>query len=480
MTSTTSTGRDGLWSPERRALTLGLVLTITLVAFESLAISTVMPIVADELGDRHLYGWVFSAFFLGSLLGIILVGGLVDRGGLVPPFLLGLGLFAIGLVAGGLAPSMPVLVAARFVQGLGAGAIPPIAYVAIGRSLPERLRPPMFAMLSTAWVLPGVIGPALAGVVGEHLGWRWVFLGLLPMIALAGALTVSALAQIRRGTANGAGGDADAAASAAARVRSLLPAALVVTLGAALATAGLTEASLVPGGPLLLIGILLFVPAFRRLTPPGTLRAARGLPAAVLLRGILTFTFFCVDAFVPLALRDWRGTSASIAGIALTAATLSWTAGSWIQARRHERLGTRRFVRTGFAIVGLGILGFTVVLFPQVPLWVAILMWGVTGLGMGLSYAPLSLTVLAEAPRGEEGAATSGLQLSDVLGTALGTGVGGALIAATDNAGLSLAAGLAAIFAVSTATAVVGTLLTTRLPGPRPLPRRAVPEQQAA
>ena len=92
---------------------------------------------------------------------------------------------------------MPMLVGARFIQGLGAGAIPPIAYVAIGRSLPEPLRPRMFATLSTAWVLPGVIGPAIAGVVGEAFGWRLVFLGLLPLIAIAGALTLRAVSRGR-------------------------------------------------------------------------------------------------------------------------------------------------------------------------------------------------------------------------------------------------------------------------------------------
>ncbi len=126
-----------------------------------------MPIVADELGGLELYGWVFSAFFLGSLIGIVVVGGAIDRGGLAVPFAVGLGLFAIGLLIGGLAPSMPILVGARFLQGLGAGTIQPIAYVAIGRTLPESLRPRMFATLSTAWVLPGVIGPAIAGTVGE-------------------------------------------------------------------------------------------------------------------------------------------------------------------------------------------------------------------------------------------------------------------------------------------------------------------------
>ena len=96
---------------------------------------------------------------------------------------------------------MQVLVGARFVQGLGAGTIQPIAYVAIGRTLPESLRPRMFATLSTAWVLPGVIGPAIAGSVGETVGWRFVFLGLLPLIALAGALTLGAARTRSRGRA---------------------------------------------------------------------------------------------------------------------------------------------------------------------------------------------------------------------------------------------------------------------------------------
>ena len=101
-----------------------------------------------------------------------------------PPFLGGLGLFAIGLLIGGLAP-MQVLVLARFIQGLGAGAIPPVAYVAIARSMPEELRPRMFAWLSTAWALPGVMGPAIAGIVGDTIGWRAVFLGLLPLVVVA-------------------------------------------------------------------------------------------------------------------------------------------------------------------------------------------------------------------------------------------------------------------------------------------------------
>jgi MFS family permease len=102
------------------------------------------------------------------------------------------------------------------------------------------------------------------------------------------------------------------------------------------------------------LGLALLLPAFRSLTPAGTLRVAAGLPAAVFLRGLLTFTFFGVDAYVPLMLHDWRGTTVAFAGIALTAATLSWTTGSWIQARRQERWGARRLVTLGFVTVTVG------------------------------------------------------------------------------------------------------------------------------
>jgi MFS family permease len=183
----------GLWSPRHRLLTTGLVLTVTLVAFEALAVVTVMPIVANELRGIGLYGWAFSSFFLGNLLGIVIVGGIIDRGGLLRPYAAGLAVFAIGLVACGLAPTMELLVAGRFLQGIGAGAIPPVAYVCIGRVLPERLRPTMFATLSTAWVVPGLAGPAIGAVIAAVAGWRYVFLGLLPLVVLAAALTIPAI-----------------------------------------------------------------------------------------------------------------------------------------------------------------------------------------------------------------------------------------------------------------------------------------------
>src|ERR1700744_5011729 len=129
----------GLWAPQRRALTTGLVLTITFVASEALAVVTVMPVVARDLGGLRLYGWVFSGFMLGSVIGIVAAGREADRRGPAVPFVAGVVLFGSGLALAGLAPSMGVLVAGRVLQGLGAGAAPSVAYAVIGRSLPEVL-----------------------------------------------------------------------------------------------------------------------------------------------------------------------------------------------------------------------------------------------------------------------------------------------------------------------------------------------------
>jgi MFS family permease len=446
--------RGGLWSPGRRSLTVGLVLTITLVAFEALAVSTIMPIVARELHGIELYGWVFTAFMLGSLIGIVLAGGLIDRRGLGGPFAVGIGLFAIGLIIGGLAPSMEVLVGARFLQGLGAGTVPPIAYVAIGRSLPEHLRPQMFATLSTAWVLPGVLGPALAGIVGEAVGWRWVFLGLLPLIVISSAIAFPSVRRI---------GPDPSDTPNAATLRERAPLAVVVAVGTGLLLAGLTS-----GEPALLailgvLGTALAIFALRRLTPAGTLRAARGLPTAVLMRGIITFAFFAVDAYVALALVEWRGLRPAEAGIALTAATISWTAGSWTQARYSSRYAPERFVRAGLLVLVAGLATFAVVLLPEVSPLVAIPTLALAGYAMGLAYSPLALIVLREAPTAEQGRASAAISLTDSLGTALGTGVTGALVAASVRGAGDPAIGLALGFGVAVAVALLGVAIGGRL-----------------
>jgi MFS family permease len=444
---------DGLWSPARRPLTVGLVLTITLVAAEALAVSTAMPVVAHDLGAPELYGVVFSAFLVGSLVGIVLAGSLIDARGVVLPFVLGLTLFATGLVLAGAAVSMPMLIAARLIQGIGGGAIPPIAYVAIGRSLPARLRPQMFATLSTAWILPGIFGPAIAGIVTEALNWRWIFFGLLPVLAVSGTMAYRGLSRLREG----------APQSGASSTRSRIRDGVVVGVGVALLTTGLTAESPELMGLLVIPGVLMATWAFLRLVPPGTVTSARGYPTAVLLRGLLTFAFFTVDAYVSLLLIDVRGWTPTAAGLALTGATVSWTMGSWTQARLSSRFAHETFVRFGFPVVALGIGGLALILLPDVPAWLAVPIFAVAGYGMGLTYAQFALIVLRDVPAEAQGEVTAGLTLSDVVGTALGTSLAAALVHASVTAGLGPGPGIGYAIAAGTVAALVGWLLSPRL-----------------
>ena len=444
---------DGLWSPARRPLTLGLVLTITLVAAEALAVSTAMPIVARELGGIELYGLVFSAFLVGSLLGIVLAGTLIDRRGVVFPFVLGMSLFAIGLALAGAAVSMPMLIGARLIQGIGGGAIPTIAYVAIGRSLPDHLRPQMFATMSTAWILPGVFGPAIAGIVAEAFNWRWIFLGLLPLILVSGAMAYRGLRGLQQPRAG------DRGSSGGARIRD----GLILGGGVALLTTGLAGDS-----PALIFGLgglgfAITVWAFTRLAPPGTLRARRGYPTAILLRGVLTFAFFTIDTYVALLLVEVRGWSAAAAGIALTAATVSWTVGSWTQARLSVRIPHERFVRVGFPVVAVGIASLGLILIPEVPAWLAVPIFGLGGFGMGLTYAQFALIVLRDVPHESQGEITAGLTMSDTLGTALGLSVSAAFVAASYRAADGAGPGIAAAIAAGTIAAVIGWAVAPRL-----------------
>lgn len=451
MTPTTPAGQaSGIWVPGRRQLTVGLVLAVTFVAFEALAVATILPVVGRHLGDLRLYGWVFSAFLLASLIGIVIAGTLADRAPLARPMLAGLALFALGLVIGGTAPDMAVLVAGRAVQGLGAGVVPAVAYVTISRCYPEGSRPRMFAVLSTAWVVPGLMGPGIAALVAAAVGWRWVFLGLLPLVIAAGTLVVLALRRVP-----------PPARPDTATVPYLAVLGVVAGAGAALASLSsgvvpVVVAGGIGGGALLAVSL-------RRLTSPLKLPLRPGLAATLLSRALLTCSFFAGDAYVPYAIVTARHASTALAALALTASTLTWTAGSWIQARGIARYGPRRLVRLGqcLVVVGLGVMG-VVLLTPAAPA-LAIAAWTLAGLGIGTAYSPLSVTTLDCAAEGEEGRATSALQLCDVLGQALGTGVAGAIVTAAVSR-IGHGQGVALAFSFAAAVAVAGVIAGVRLP----------------
>ena len=440
----------------RRGLQVGLVAVVTLVAFESLAVTTILPDIEADLGGIAWYGWVTSAFFLGTMIGIVFAGDQADRHGAGRPYVIGLVLFAIGLVIGGFAPSMPVLVVGRFVQGFGAGVVPAIGYIAIGRAFSVQERPKMFAILSTAWVVPGLVGPVLAERIAQGVGWRWVFLGLIPLVVVAGAVVVPAMLRL--------GPIAEARPVAVPFMRRRLVEAVRVAIGTALLVAGLTFDRLLLV-PAIALGLAIGLGSLRRLTPPGTLRGAPGLPAVIASRGLITFVFFGLDAFVPYALTSGRDRSTLVASIAVTVTTVSWTAGSWIQQRWIARLGEAWFVRAGYLVIAPGVaLAAMASVLDGVPFWL-IHVGGVgAGLGMGFAYSAHAQLTFRSVDEREVGSATSSLQLCDNLGVALGTGVVGAVVAFGDDIEWSPGAAVAIAWIAPVAIALFGVAISRRLP----------------
>src|SRR6266516_7227223 len=450
---------EGVWSAPYRRLTLGLILIMLGPAVETLAVATILPKIVTDLGGLSFYGWSFSAYMLATLVGLILAGDEADQRGPALPFMVGVVAFVLGLILAGTAPSMIVFVLSRAVQGFGAGILVSVIYACVGQGYPEQLKPRMVAMLASAWVVPGLIGPALAGIISDFFGWRWVFLGLVLVLPLGTGLVLPALKKLTL-------------AKEIREARSWDLPRLLATTGL-VAGVGMTLAGLqVPSIPLALVlilpGLAMGVPSLRAILPAGTLRVKAGLPAAIATIGLLSAAFFGGEAFLPLTLISIRGQNTIIAGIALTAATLSWTAGSWLQANLAPKQGRRMLVLSGLFIIAVGIAGIAIILFPAIPALVGIVAWGVGGLGMGLAYSTISLVILETAPKDQVGSASASMELSSVLGTALGTGLGGVIIAFAASSGRSQSWGIAVIDILVIACIVFACLTAIRLPGRTP------------
>lgn len=470
-----------------QALAAALVCLVTVVAFETMSVATILPKVRDDVGGLGLYGWAFSGLALGQVLGIVVTGPWIDRANLRTPLLVGLGVYCAGLVVSGLAGSMLVVVVGRVLQGYGSGTVPAVAYVCVGRGFGETERAKVFAWMATAWIVPAMVGPSAAAAVAERVSWRWVFLALIPVVVVVGAAAIPAVARLDRAAA--AGRDAglpSASESGAGRVAGL---AVACVLGAGLALSSLDSTALAAQITGFAVGGTVLAVAFRGIAPPGTLRLAPGVPATVVVRGLLTFSFLGADAYVALALADVKGMSTQAAGVVVSSAAITWTAGAWFAARTIGRIGPRRLVATGMAVVGVGIGALLAVVSTDVSGWLAAPAWMVGGLGIGMAYSPLSQAVLGAAEPSQLGSATSALQLSDVLGFALGSGLGGAAVAIADRRDLELGgstvhAGVLVAWVLTGVVALAGVAaarrITAMLPTSAAAPDRAAPDQPGA
>ncbi|ANP55373.1 MFS family permease [Streptomyces griseochromogenes] len=455
----------GVLSRAYRALSVGIVSVVLLIAFEATAVGTAMPVAARELDGVALYAFAFSGYFTTSLSGMVLAGQWSDRRGPLGALTTGIAAFAAGLVVAGTAQVMWVFILGRAVQGFGGGLVIVALYVVVGRAYPERLRPAIMAAFAAGWVVPSIVGPLASGAVTEHLGWRWVFLGIPVLVVFPLAL---ALPQIRSRAAGPVAGGEGSVSFDRRRIRL----ALAVSLGAGLlqyAAQDLRWLSLLPA----LAGAALLVPAVLGLLPRGTYRAARGLPSVVLLRGLAAGSFIAAESFVPLMLVTQRGLSPTLAGFSLAAGGGTWALGSWVQSRPRVEPYRERLMTVGMVLVAAAITTAPSVLVHSVPVWIVAVAWGLGCFGMGLVISSASVLLLQlSAPR-EAGANSAALQISDALSNVVLLAATGAAFAALGGGSTTAGAAdgtrpaaFAAVFLPMAAVALAGAWVTTRLRAP--------------
>lgn len=458
------TDAGGPWSPDRRLLTIGLLGLVTAGAFEGMAVPTVLPATVGQLGGLELYGWAFSAFWLTNIIGITLAGSDADRRGPARALVIGTVLFAVGMVVAGMATAMPMVIAGRAIQGFGSGALGSVVYAAIARAYAPSARPRMIALVSSAWVVPGLVGPALAGLVSDTIGWRWIFLGMVAPVLLMGIAVAPQLARL--GPVERAGEPTRSDSRRAVD-------AVRLALGSTMVIGALSVGSWLPAIALAGVGAWLALGALRHLLPAGSLRLAPGRPSVMVAVFAVAFAFFGTEAYVPLTVVEVRGGSVTLGGVALSAAAVSWALGAWLQARGAGAGIRRTVVVAGVALIAAGTGVVALVLLPGAPILVAAIGWAIGGLGMGLAYSMLALLALETAPPGEEGVSSAALQLMFTLGTAFGAGAGGAVIALAEAGSLDLVSALAIVFGAMVVVALLALTVARRVPE-RPTHRPSV------
>jgi predicted MFS family arabinose efflux permease len=437
-----------VFNGRRGRLTAGLLLIEALVAVQALIVATILPDVRRDLGGTSLYGLVFTASSLATLAAIPIAGRAVDRSGSRKVLLPVLVLFGAGLLVAALAPGMPVLLVGQFVMGAGGGGLYALSIGTVATTFPDRLRPRVMALMATMWILPGLVAPPFAALIASTVGWRWAYVVPLPLMVIGWILITPAL---------GPGPLAEAPAHA-----SPVRWSLQLMVGAGLVLSSLTIVhwwALLP----ILVGLALALPALRRLVPHGTFRAARGGPAAAASAFLLSVGFFTMDAFLTLMLTTVRHLSLAEASLAVTTATVTWAMGSAWQSGRAQRLALSRIAVGGTVLLMVGEAIVAATVWPRVPVAAAFAGWGVVGFAMGIVFPTLPLATMRVSRAGEEAGAVASVLLMDVLGVAVGAGLGGGAVAVSQAVGATLASGIAASFAVGLTALVVLLLSGSRI-----------------
>jgi len=419
-------------SRRRWAVTAGVMTGMLLAALEATCVGTAMPTIVAALGGLAHYSWVFSAYLLTSTVTVPLWGKLSDLFGRRPLYQIGIAVFLIGSAACGLSQSMTQLIIARAVQGLGAGALVPLAMTIIGDifTLQERAR--MQGVFSGVWGLASIVGPLIGGFITDQLSWRWVFYINVPIGIASAAIIGIALVEPKAH-------EKPSIDYGGAAVLMIAVTILMLAVGGEKPSLSMRSVSL---SIVALVLLVFFVWIERRVKDPVVpleLFRNRVVAISIAIGFLAGIAMFGAITFIPLMAQGVLGATATQAGSFLTPLMLAWVISSVFCGRLLLRFGTRPLVVAGLFMLAVGLAAMAT--FTRVtPRYVLIAELILTGIGLGFTMLTLLIAAQHSVPRDQLGITTSLNQFSRTIGGAIGVAILGALMAAGLSANLFRAA----------------------------------------
>ncbi|MFB5677389.1 MDR family MFS transporter [Paenibacillus terreus] len=424
-------------SNHNKFILTGLIIGLIFAELDETVVSTAMPTIIRDLHGLALYGWVAGIYMLAATIFMPILGKLADIYGRKIVYLSCMGLFIIGSIICGLAPSMTVLLIGRGIQGIGAGGLMPLAMVIIGDSYPLEQRAKIQSLFGPMMILPQLLGPTLGGYIVGHINWHWVFLINIP-VGLIAALVLGFAMRESRGEEKKTIDWLGSSVLTLGLLSLLMSPVLVDNQGYAWSSPVIVG-MLIAG--VLLLGLFIWIES-RVKEPIIPLHLFRNRNVVVLsvlvfilmlglMGGISTFPFFAQNVM---------GLTPTESGYLMLAFMAGAIPSSIINGFLITRIPYRNLFITCFTLPVIGVYLLTQLGIHTSVVYIVISFF-ILGLGLGALFGGDNLIVQESVSRDNSGIAISTVGLVQSLGTTVGLSVFGSLLAKQIKDGVSSMAG---------------------------------------
>jgi EmrB/QacA subfamily drug resistance transporter len=413
--------------PVRMRILGAVMIGIFLAALDQTVVGTALPRIITDLGGNELYTWAFTAYLLTSTISGPLYGKLSDLFGRRPIFLFGIGIFMVGSVCSGLAQEMWQLVAARGIQGLGAGALFPIALAVIGDLFSPSERGRYQGLFGAVFGLSVLIGPAIGGLLTDTVGWPWVFFFNLPIGAIVFAIVWRSLPSYHLGSDRPSIDFLGAGLFTAA----LVPILVGLTNKQSAQWTDPTVGGLIAIGAVIALAFILWESRAREPIVPLSLFRNRTFTISVIAFFLSSFGFLAAVVFLPRWFQVVNGSSATESGYQILPLLGGLIISATAAGQIVSRTGRYRLLAFGALVTMAAGLLLLTNLRSDTPIPVLWIWMFIAGIGVGPTFGVFTLIVQNSVRFDQMGAATSNLTFFQQVGGTVGLAITGTIFGTT-------------------------------------------------